>query len=149
MSLDISIKANIPVVKNGTGIFIRENGKTKELTIEEANANGFYVNDNQYVSEYAWTGNITHNLGKMASNVTPDGKPYTLYSLLWGGKYKSCRDLISKLHACILYMLMNKEELKKYNPPNGWGTYEQLLEFTKEFQMACIDNKDCKIEIDK
>ena len=41
MSLDISIKANIPVVKNGTGIFIRENGKTKELTIEEANANGF------------------------------------------------------------------------------------------------------------
>ena len=82
MSLDISIKANIPVVKNGTGIFIRENGKTKELTIEEANANGFYVNDNQYVSEYAWTGSITHNLGKMASNVTPDGKPYTLYSLL-------------------------------------------------------------------
>ena len=30
MSLDISIKANNPVVKNGTGIFIRENGKTKE-----------------------------------------------------------------------------------------------------------------------
>ena len=149
MSLDISIKANIPVVKNGTGIFIRENGKTKELTIEEANANGFNVNDNQYVSEYAWTGNITHNLGKMASNVKPDGKPYTLYSLLWGGKYKNCRDLIGKLHACILYMMMNKEELKKYNPENGWGTYEQLLEFTKEFQMACIDNQDCKIKIYK
>ena len=40
-------------------------------------------------------------------------------------------------------------ELKKYNPENGWGTYEQLLEFTKEFQMACIDNQDCKIKIYK
>ena len=149
MSLDISIKANNPVVKNGTGIFIRENGKTKELTAEEAKERGWEGINRDFVSEYAWTGNITHNLCKMASNVTPEGKPYTLYSLLWGGKYKNCRDLISKLHACILYMLMNKEELKKYNPENGWGTYEQLLEFTKEFQMACIDNQDCKIKIYK
>ena len=149
MSLDISIKAKVPVVKNGIGIFVRENGKTKELTAEEAKERGWDGINREYVSEYAWTGNITHNLGKMASNVKPVGKPYTLYSLLWGGKYKSCRDLISKLHACILYMLMNKEELKKYNPENGWGTYEQLLEFTKEFQMACIENQDCKIEIDK
>ena len=37
MSLDISIKANMSVVKNGIGIFVRENGKTKELTAEEAN----------------------------------------------------------------------------------------------------------------
>ena len=149
MSLDISIKANEPVVKNGTGIFVRENGKTKELTAEEAKERGWESISRDFVCEYAWTGNITHNLGKMALNVTPDGKPYTLYSLLWGGKYKSCRDLIGKLHECILYMLMNKEELKKYNPENGWGTYDQLLEFTKEFQMACIDNQDCKIEIDK
>ena len=149
MSLDISIKAKVPVVKNGTGIFVRENGKTKELTADEAKERGWDGINMDFVSEYAWTGNITHNLGKMASNVMPDGKPYTLYSLLWGGKYKSCRDLIGKLHECILYMLMNKEELKKYNPENGWGTYEQLLEFTKEFQMACIDNQDCKIEIDK
>ena len=149
MSLDISIKANAPVIKNGIGIFVRENGKTNELTAEEAKERGWEGINIDFVSEYAWTGNITHNLGKMASNVTPDGKPYTLYDLLWGGKYKHCRDLISKLHVCILYMLMNKEELKKYNPENGWGTYEQLLEFTKEFQMACIDNQDCKIEIDK
>lgn len=149
MSLDISIKAKVPVVKNGTGIFVRENGKTKELTADEAKERGWDGINMDFVSEYAWTGNITHNLGKMASNVMPDGKPYTLYSLLWGGKYKNCRDLIGKLHVCILYMMMNKEELKKYNPENGWGTYEQLLEFTKEFQMACIDNQDCKIEIDK
>lgn len=149
MSLDISIKANVPVFKNGTGIFVRENGKTKELTAKEAKERGWDGINREYVSEYAWTGNITHNLGKMASNVTPEGKPYTLYDLLWGGKYKRCRDLISKLHECILYMLMNKEELKKYNPENEWGTYEQLLEFTKEFQMACIDNQDCEIEICK
>ena len=149
MSLDISIKSNEPVVNNGTGIFIRENGKMKELTADEAKEMGWEGINRDYVSEYAWAGNITHNLGKMAFNVMPDGKPYTLYSLLWGGKYKSCRDLIGKLHECILYMLMNKEELKKYNPENGWGTYEQLLEFTKEFQMACIDNQDCEIEIDK
>ena len=35
MSLDVSLYSKNPISKKGTGVFIRENGKTKELTIEE------------------------------------------------------------------------------------------------------------------
>ena len=35
MSLDVSLYSKTPISKKGTGVFIRENGKTKELTIEE------------------------------------------------------------------------------------------------------------------
>jgi len=31
MSLDLYIKTKTPVVKRGTGVYVRENGKTKEL----------------------------------------------------------------------------------------------------------------------
>lgn len=35
MSLDVSLISNTPITKKGTGVFIRENGKNKELTVEE------------------------------------------------------------------------------------------------------------------
>jgi len=36
MSLDIVLRDNKKSTKVGTGIFIRENGKNRELTLEEA-----------------------------------------------------------------------------------------------------------------
>lgn len=37
MSLDLYIISKEPVKHKGTGIYIRENGQTKELSLEEAN----------------------------------------------------------------------------------------------------------------
>lgn len=35
MSLDISLSVIEPVIKRGTGVFIRESGKNIELTVEQ------------------------------------------------------------------------------------------------------------------
>ena len=147
MSLDISIKAKVPVVKNGIGIFVRENGKTKELTAEEAKERGWDGINREYVSEYAWTGNITHNLSGMAKAIKPKGIDYTLYELLWMGMEKSCADLYGKLLMCIEFTIRNKTYLERFNPPNGWGDYRTLLNFIIDLAFECEKNKDCTIEI--
>lgn len=35
MSLDLYIKSNTPVLHRGTGVYIRDNGETKELTTKQ------------------------------------------------------------------------------------------------------------------
>lgn len=55
MSLDLYIISKKPVKHKGTGIYIRENGQTKELSLEEANK--LYPNANIKVQTYNgnWT----------------------------------------------------------------------------------------------
>lgn len=68
MSLDVSLISKTPITKKRTGVFIRENGKNKELTVEEViekfpNA---VVEENEFETECVFDANITHNLNKMA-----------------------------------------------------------------------------------
>ena len=97
--------------------------------------------------------NITHNLSTMADNV-PVGDGATLHDIMWDLEDKfpnrtKAKQIAIPLTKALIYINTHEKEISEYNPENGWGTYEQLLEFTKEFQMACIDNQDCKIEIYK
>lgn len=78
-------------------------------------------------------GNITHNLNEMASNV-PVSDNLTLYDVLWhtekhfDGDIDKLAEMWDKgLH----YVLSHKDELEKFNPSNGWGSYDILVEFLK------------------
>lgn len=109
MSLDLYIKSRQPVKHRGTGVFIRDNGQTRELqTIEEVKAY-FPDADTSDIEVREWEDdelfhvNLTHNLTEMASHVPiecaeghytmpqfferdkPDWKPepLTAYNLLW------------------------------------------------------------------
>ena len=57
------------ISKKGTGIFVRENGGTKELTFAEAKERfpDTEIVEFDYEDDYVFNQNITHNLGKMAS----------------------------------------------------------------------------------
>ena len=49
-----------------------------------------------------------------------------------------------------LLQLMNEpDEFKKYNPPNGWGSYEGLLKFVRDYRNACEDYPDAEIEVSR
>ena len=95
--------------------------------------------------------NITHNLGKMANAVNlSDG--LTLYDVLWRP------DEHGLLYAAEIkgYLFEGWEILKndpkkfqQYNPENGWGNYENLLEFVRNYIDACLENPDAIIEVSR
>lgn len=45
-------------------------------------------------------------------------------------------------------MIKNKKEYEKLNPPNGWGTYDGLLETFREMRTICEDNPDGVFDMD-
>lgn len=140
MSLDLYITSKTPVSHKGTGVFVREDGTTVELTVKEIKEKwpDAKVEVLEYEDQYAWCGNITHNMGEMAEHVVVGH--YTLYQLLWRpeetdlipegcptGKY------IELLGMALEELKRNKEGLLQYNPSNGWGDYDLLLRFTSEY----------------
>lgn len=95
--------------------------------------------------------NITHNLNCMAMEVVL-GNDLTLYQVLWrpdehGLKY--ARDIAELLHAGWNILVMDPEKFKKYNPPNGWGSYDGLVDFVYKYRNACWDNPDAELRISR
>ena len=153
MSLDITIISSEPILKKSTGIYGRINGSTRELTPEECVSHfpdAFaHIDDvpvDTYVSNEFWHGNITHNLCRMAEDCLSFNEYdscYNLYDLLWRntqvpfeGNYINV--YIAHLAYCLYVLKNDPEHFKQFNPPNGWGTYEQLCQFTEDFIKALI-----------
>lgn len=95
---------------------------------------------------YYYDANITHNLNKMAAAVG-------LYIPLWRpeeGGYKLAMDLFAPLNEGIAKLLARgKDELRQYEPRNGWGTYENLLSFATQYLEACKANPDAEISVSR
>lgn len=146
MSLDVYLKSPTPIAKQSTGIFIREDGATRELTLEEArerfpDAN---IHLQSYEDDRLYRGNITHNLTKMASAVR-------LYEYLWRPheiNITHARQLIKPLQNGLNTLLANKPSLEVFNDKGGWGTHEQLCDFVYNYLKACYQYPDAKIEVD-
>lgn len=151
MSLDIYIISPEPIKKKLTGIYARIDGTTRELTKEETIAHFPDVDPNSIIKEEIetnefWHGNITHNLCGMAEDCMSFDEYdqyYNLYDLLWRdtqapfeGNYINV--YIAHLAYCLYVLKNDPEHFKQFNPPNGWGTYEQLCQFTEEFIKALV-----------
>lgn len=147
MSLDLCIISKKKVKHYGTNIFTRENGVSRELTINECNklySNSEVVLFEREDNEY-WHGNITHNLVTMAMQCVCEC-PYrvTLYKILWlpqesgllGKKGVLTPSYIKALSVCLNALKEHKDFYEKYNPKNGWGNYENLVSFIESFIKA-------------
>jgi len=80
--------------------------------------------------------NITHNLMKMANEAG-------VYEALWEpieNGFASAGDIIEVLESGIRRMIINQEYYEQFNPPNGWGTYGNLLESMCEIVQACREH---------
>lgn len=102
----------------------------------------FYLSEVQETEVY-W-GNITHNLGRMASEAG-------LYDYLWNAdqKAETAGDLIKPLAEGIVTLASNPERFKQLEAPNGWGTYEGLLRFASTVLAKCILHPTARIGISK
>lgn len=138
MGLDLTIKTKNKILHSGTGVFIRENGMNRELkTLDEVkqyfpNSDLSHIEEYEYYDDELFNMNITHNLFKMAENVVvKDG--INLCLLLWKPKsigFEFVDDkYIKYINDSLKILLSDKDRLEKYNPENGWGNYDVLLNF--------------------
>ena len=157
MSLDLYIISKKPVKHKGTGIYIRENGQTKELSLEEANKLYPNANVEEVTSEdnIYWHCNITHNLGAMADHCycyCPD--KISLYSILWRPEEttlltvsgKLTPSYVKALSICLEDLKEHRKYYEKFNPENGWGNYDTLYNFVDSLMtsLISINNNDYK-----
>lgn len=148
MSLDVSLIASDPIKKQGTGVFIRDAGKTRELTQEEVAAKfpGAEVAPLQsFETTEVYTANITHNLGNMANKAG-------VYYALWRPDEKNwqlAKEIIKPLEDGLKALKSHPAAFKKLNPENGWGSYDGLVEFVEEYLKACREYPEALIEVSR
>lgn len=74
--------------------------------------------------------NITHNLGRMAEAAG-------VYDALWCSAEKSAADIAPELEKGIALMEEDPERFRAFNPPNGWGSYDDFVPVLKSILEAC------------
>jgi len=90
-----------------------------------------------------YTRNITHNLTEMAEAAG-------IYHHLWRPEeigITTAQQLIEPLQKGLEQLRTLPETYRQYNPSNGWGSYEGLIEFLEEYLAACEQYPDAKVEV--
>lgn len=158
MSLDVYLigGSETPVLDSVRDrIFIREGGQTKEITREEWDERFpgrepvvLTSDDDDSTWNVAFEANITHNLGKMATEAN-------LYKSLWRPEEmhppgeKKALDLIESLRAGLARLLSDREHFEQFNPANGWGDYDLLVRFTASYLAACESWPEARVEVSR
>ena len=99
-----------------------------------------------------YSGNITHNLGKMAAEVKLSNG-MTLYDILWRpdeqGGLAFAQDISELLDEGWNILLSDPEKFKKFNPVNGWGSYDGLCNFVYNYRNACWNNPGALLSVSR
>ena len=100
-----------------------------------------------------YTDNITHNLGRMASEVKVGiGGCLSLYDIMWRPEEHNithARQIADLLDEAFNILLSDPEKYRKYNPENGWGSYDGLVDFVYKYRNACWDNPDAELRVSR
>lgn len=129
-------------------IFIREDGQTKEISLAEwqerfPGREPFIVETDD--DEIVYSANITHNLINMADEAE-------IYKHLWRpdeiGITKAA-ELIEPLSAGLALLKSAPERFKKFNPENGWGTYDGLVAFVENYLAACEEYPTASVRVSR
>lgn len=128
---------------------IREAGRTRKISREEWDqlypgrqpviVKPMRDEDSGLVFDY----NITHNLADMAREAG-------IYYYLWRPDeigVTQAKQLIEPLTAGLARLEANPDRYKQFNPENGWGTYEGLVEFVRSYLTACMDYPDAMVSV--
>lgn len=90
--------------------------------------------------------NITHNLNTMAVAVE-------LYLPLWRPEelgVTKASELVPYLEQGLARLTQGgREKYAQYEADNGWGRYENLVDFVTSYLKACRDDPDAQIEISR
>jgi len=151
MSLDVYLDLDEEVTrKKGSGIFIREDGQTKEISQEEWDEKFpgkapvvFHRDDETCTTVY--DRNITHNLTTMADKAG-------IYYPLWRPEeigIVRAKQLIGPLLEGLGQLRRDPEYFKQFNPSNGWGDYDGFVDFIEDYLQACKEYPEAKVSVSR
>ena len=86
--------------------------------------------------------NITHNL-------IPMWQKAGCYEALYLSEGKLAINILPSIESAICDMALNRKSYKAMDDENGWGTYEQALEFLQCVYELCTKHPTAIIEISK
>jgi hypothetical protein len=92
------------------------------------------------VEDVYWR-NITHNLGRMAAECG-------IYEALWEPErigIVSAQQLVPYLEKGLAALEADPERYKKFNPANGWGNFENLVDFVRTYLAACREHPQATV----
>jgi len=95
--------------------------------------------------EDVFDANITHNLTTMAEKAG-------CYKALWRPEEigaAKCRNIIKELEAGLSYLKDRPEYFKQFENINGWGTYEQFVQFVENYLQACVKHPNADIFVSR
>jgi len=150
MSLDVYLELSGPMpATKGTGIFIREDGQTKELTREEWDAKfpgkePLVVVPEKAETDVYWS-NITSNLHRMAQEAG-------IGDYLWDPKKAGvthARDLIDPLIVGLYKLENDPERYQKFNSPNRRGSHDNLVKFVTNYLAACQKYPEAVVRVSR
>ena len=147
MSLDVYLEIE-GATRGGSGIFVREDGATKEISRAEWDEK--FPGREPVVAHLSPCGsvfsrNITHNLGRMALEAG-------IYSHLWRPEeigISHARQLIDPLAHGLDVLESDPDRFRGFNPKNGWGSYDGLCEFVRAYLAACREYPDAAVTVSR
>jgi len=131
------------------------------------NSNVSCGNDNTHMDDQTvvYNTNITHNLNKMACEAgiyEALWRPYKLKNdyMDFGCNYDAecefensqkikASEIIPFLEKGLLELKSKPEYFKKFNSPNGWGTYEHFVPFVENYLNACRKHSSTIVCVDR
>lgn len=109
-----------------------------------------YIKSKKKEEDREWVANITHNMNKMAQRIFVSKNKETLYDYVWSPEelYKEIytNEMRNVLTKGICIMISKRKSLLRYEPENGWGSYDSFLKFLIEYKEACEDHPGYIIE---
>jgi len=137
MSLDVYLKLVGAQIDHKPAIYIREDGTNKQITRAEWDERfpdrTPFIFDARTIENTVFDYNITHNLRKMAGEAG-------IYQHLWRPEeleIEMAIELVEPLEKGLELLESDPERFREFNPINGWGDYEGLVKFVREYLNAC------------
>jgi len=97
------------------------------------------IDKNHTVSEVT----ITHNLAAMAAEAglhTAIWNPSELGAVVAG-------DIIKRLSAGLIELVIDPPHFRRFDAQNGWGTYDQFVALVARYLKACKDYPEAEIRV--
>lgn len=98
-----------------------------------------------YETGELYHGNITHNLGEMASKAK-------IYDVLWHPVESNkpvAVDIIKILEDGLKDLKSRPKYFRQFDAENGWGRYDDFVPFVEEYLNACKEYPLAKIDADR
>lgn len=149
MSLDVYLSTPHLVARESSGIFVRENGQTKEISraewYERNPGHEPCVAIRSEATNTVYSANITHNLNIMAEEAG-------IYKHLWRPEeigITKAAQLVEPLRAALALMKDDPARFEKHNAKNGWGLYECFVPWLIKYLAACEENPTADVRVSR